>query len=57
MPLYGNELSEAISPVEASLNWAIPKVRRSGGARAGGFLGTSVFCERWRRARHVAGLA
>ena len=39
MPLYGNELSEAISPVEASLYWAIPKVRRSGGARAGGFLG------------------
>ena len=39
MPLYGNELSEAISPVEASLNWAIPKVRRNGGARAGGFLG------------------
>ena len=39
MPLYGHELSEAISPVEASLTWAIPKIRRDGGARAGGFLG------------------
>jgi len=39
MPLYGHELSEAISPVEASLTWAIPKIRRDGGVRAGGFLG------------------
>ena len=42
MPLYGHELSETISPVEAGLAWAIPKVRRPGGSRAGGFPGARV---------------
>lgn len=37
--LYGHELDETVSPVEAGLGWAIQKVRRSGGARAGGFPG------------------
>ena len=37
--LYGNDLDTSTTPVEASLNWAIQKVRRSGGARAGGFPG------------------
>ena len=37
--LYGNDLDTSTSPVEASLNWAIQKVRRTGGARAGGFPG------------------
>ena len=35
--LYGNDIDTTTTPVEASLNWAIQKVRRSGGARAGGF--------------------
>ena len=35
--LYGNDIDSATTPVEASLNWAIQKVRRTGGARAGGF--------------------
>lgn len=39
LPLYGNEMTEAISPVEAGLGWSIQKVRRNGGARAGGFPG------------------
>lgn len=39
MPLYGHELAEDISPAEAGLGWAIPKVRRTGGSRAGGFPG------------------
>jgi aminomethyltransferase len=39
--LYGNDLDTNTTPVEASLNWAIQKVRRSGGARAGGFPGAS----------------
>jgi len=37
--LYGNDLDPTTTPVEAGLNWALQKVRRSGGARAGGFAG------------------
>ena len=37
--LYGNDIDITTTPVEASLNWAIQKVRRTGGARAGGFPG------------------
>ena len=42
MPLYGHELSETISPIEAGLAWSIPKLRRQGGSRAGGFPGARV---------------
>jgi aminomethyltransferase len=37
--LYGNDIDTSTTPIEASLNWAIQKVRRTGGARAGGFPG------------------
>ena len=37
--LYGQDLDTTTSPVEAGLNWAIQKVRRAGGERAGGFPG------------------
>jgi aminomethyltransferase len=37
--LYGNDIDSETTPVEASLNWAIQKVRRTGGDRAGGFPG------------------
>jgi aminomethyltransferase len=37
--LYGSDLDETTTPVEAALDWAIQKSRRSGGARAGGFPG------------------
>jgi aminomethyltransferase len=37
--LYGNDIDLTTTPVEASLNWAMQKVRRTGGARAGGFPG------------------
>ncbi len=37
--LYGHELGPAITPVAAGLAWAIPAVRRPGGARAGGYPG------------------
>jgi len=37
--LYGNDIDTTTKPGEASLSWAIQKVRRHGGARAGGFPG------------------
>jgi len=37
--LYGNDIDTTTTPVEANLNWAMQKVRRSGGERAGGFPG------------------
>ena len=37
--LYGNDIDTTTTPSEAALNWAIQKVRRTGGARAGGFPG------------------
>ena len=39
--LYGNDIDTTTTPVEASLNWAIQKVRRAGGAREGGFPGAA----------------
>ena len=41
LPLYGNDIDSSTTPVEAGLSWAIQKVRRAGGARAGGFPGDS----------------
>ena len=38
--LYGQDIDEQTTPIEAGLNWAIQKVRRSGGDRAGGFPGS-----------------
>ena len=42
LPLYGNDVDTTTTPVETSLQWAIQKVRRSGGARAGGFPGATI---------------
>ncbi|MGE5116152.1 MAG: glycine cleavage system aminomethyltransferase GcvT [Betaproteobacteria bacterium] len=39
--LYGHDIDEHTTPVEAALTWAIAKVRRAGGARAGGYPGAS----------------
>lgn len=41
LPLYGNDVDTTTTPMETSLQWAIQKVRRSGGARAGGFPGAA----------------
>ena len=40
--LYGHDIDETTSPVEANLRWAIQKVRRTGGDRAGGFPGADA---------------
>ncbi|MEO0700759.1 MAG: glycine cleavage system aminomethyltransferase GcvT [Pseudomonadota bacterium] len=37
--LYGSDIDATTSPVEAGLTWAIGKVRRADGERAGGFPG------------------
>jgi aminomethyltransferase len=39
--LYGNDIDTTTTPVEAGLTWAIQKVRRTGGERAGGFPGAA----------------
>lgn len=41
LPLYGNDIDNGTNPVQAGLQWALQKVRRSGGSRAGGFPGAS----------------
>ena len=40
--LYGHDIDARTSPIEAGLGWAIQKIRRPGGARAGGYPGDSV---------------
>jgi aminomethyltransferase len=40
--LYGHDIDATTSPIEAGLQWAIQKVRRAGGARAGGYPGAGV---------------
>jgi aminomethyltransferase len=42
MCLYGHDIGTTTTPVEAGLTWAIQKVRRAGGARAGGYPGAAV---------------
>lgn len=37
--LYGHDMGQETTPIEASLGWAISKARRAGGTRAGGFPG------------------
>ena len=39
--LYGHDIDAGVSPSEAGLGWAIQKVRRTGGAREGGFPGAA----------------
>jgi aminomethyltransferase len=40
--LYGHDIDTTTTPVEAALAWAIQKVRRPGGARAGGYPGAAT---------------
>ena len=40
--LYGHDIDTATTPVEAALGWAMQKVRKPGGERAGGFPGADA---------------
>jgi aminomethyltransferase len=40
--LYGHDLGEDTTPIEAALGWAIQPARRAGGRRAGGFPGAEI---------------
>ena len=43
--LYGHDIDTGTTPIEAGLAWAIQKVRRPGGARAGGYPGAAVIAQ------------
>lgn len=43
--LYGQDIDQGTTPVEAGLSWAIQKVRRRGGEREGGFPGAEVILD------------
>jgi aminomethyltransferase len=43
--LYGSDIDETTSPVEADLAWAIPASRRRLGSREGGFPGAPIILE------------
>ena len=43
--LYGHDIDEETTPVEASLTWAIQKARRTNGERAKGFLGDEIITQ------------
>jgi glycine cleavage system T protein (aminomethyltransferase) len=46
--LYGHDIDTTTTPVEAALTWAIQKVRRPGGERAGGYPGAETIAHQLR---------
>ena len=40
--LYGHDINQTTTPIEAGLSWAISKVRRAGGVRHGGYPGAAT---------------
>ena len=51
--LYGNDIDELTSPIEADLAWVIGRRRRN----AWDFLGAAVIRDNWNTARRVAAWA
>jgi aminomethyltransferase len=47
--LYGADLDESVTPVEAGLSWVIGKARRPGGERVGGFPGAERIFEQLQK--------
>lgn len=58
LPLHGSDIGPDTTPVEAGLPFAIPKSRRAGGARAGGFPGADTILRQFADgpARRLVGL-
>jgi len=56
--LYGSDIDETTTPIEAGLTWAIQKARRRGGAREAGFPGAEIILDQLESgaARHRVGL-
>lgn len=46
--LYGHDIDDSKTPVTANLKWAVSKVRRPGGERAGGYPGAEVLASQWQ---------
>lgn len=43
--LYGHELDQQTTPIEAGLSWSISRSRRANGAKAGGFPGADIILQ------------
>ena len=56
--LYGSDIDESTTPVEAGLSWAMQKVRRRRGAREGNFPGAEIILGQLEHGalRHRVGL-
>jgi aminomethyltransferase len=56
--LYGHDIDTTTTPVEGVLEWSVQKSRRSGGTRAGGFLGAETILAQFEKgaARRRVGL-
>src|SRR5210317_575549 len=47
--LYGHDIDDTTTPVDAGLTWAIQKARRAGGAHEGGFPGAAVILDQFAK--------
>ncbi len=47
LPLHGHDITAQTTPIQAGLAFAIPKSRRSGGVKAGGFPGAVRLESQW----------
>ena len=58
LPLHGSDIGPQTTPVEAGLGFAIPKSRRAGGPKAGGFPGADTILRQFADgpARRLVGL-
>lgn len=50
--LYGHDIDQTTTPIEASLIWAVGKPRRIGGEREAGFLGADVILHQLQARDH-----